>query len=175
MNKDERIEMYKEIYNSQIDRKDNLKSKLFFPSGILVLFMTLANYLFQVFEKAPGGLIDLLFLVSFTIFIIKILISLYYIYNSWKGYDYAYLPKAKEIECFYHKKDDDEAFKDFLIKKYTKSIDINFQNNKNLRTNLFKIQKNLIQALIFAIISVFLINIDMFYNYLVNIESIISF
>jgi len=158
MDNKQRIELYKNIYNNQITRKDALKGKLLFPSGILLLFMSLANYIFSFLSKEPNGVVGLFLLISFSFFIFK----------SWKGYEYAYLPKSEEIED-YHDKVTEDQFETFLINKYTESNDKNFKHNKELRENLLKIQKQLIHALIAGIISVFLIHIDKFIFHSVNI------
>jgi|Wag4MinimDraft_8_1082659.scaffolds.fasta_scaffold00258_3 ribosomal protein S17E len=168
MDNNQRIELYKNIYNNQITRKDDLKGKLLFPSGILLLFMSLANYIFSFLSKEPKGVLGLFLLISFTLFIYNLMKSLFYIFKSWKGYDYAYLPKSEEVEA-YHDNVTKNEFETFLINKYTESNDKNFKHNKELRENLLKIQKQLIYALIAGFLSVFLIHIDKFIYHSVNI------
>ncbi|MFW5795500.1 MAG: hypothetical protein ACOCV1_08465 [Bacillota bacterium] len=168
MDNNQRIELYKNIYNNQITRKDALKGKLLFPSGILLLFMSLANYIFSFLSTEPNGFLGLFLLVSFTYFIYNLMKTLFYIFKSWKGYDYSYLPKSEEIEA-YHSKVTEDKFETFLINKYTESNDKNFKHNKELRENLLKIQKRLIYTLIAGILSVFLIHIGKFIFHSMNI------
>lgn len=169
MNLDQRIQIYKEVYNSQIERKDNLKSNLVIPTAVIGLFGALTNYFLKVLEAGISGFLDVIFVFLFLIYIYMIASAIYYLYISWGGYDYAYFPKSQKIEKYYNDLKENKnqyenyenEFKKYLIKTYTKINDINFKHNKKLRENLLKIQKNLSQALIIGSISLFVDNINM--------------
>lgn len=170
MNIDNRIEMYKEIYNNQIERKDRLKSNLIIPTGITGVFGALTSYFIEILEKGISGFSGFLFFCFFIIFFYRVSKAIYYIYISWKGENYVYFPKSSEVEERYNKlQENDEPekkFKKYLIKVYITANDRNFKYNKKIRGNLLSIQKNLTYALIFALASLFINKINIFLNLL---------
>ena len=176
-NTKERLEFYKEIYYFELNRKDNLKSKLIIPSSITALFFTVIGYLFRNLKAAPSGLLGVLFIVSFVLLFLSFIYNIYNFFKAWQGDKYAYLPKSTEMEEYWHELEKaysepevvKEKFNTFLIKKLKKHNDQNFKNNKRLAETLLKIHKTIIVSLVFTIVSLVCLYGPQFYFIINNI------
>lgn|GEM_PF-3198306 len=156
-----RLELYKEEYHKEFDRKSKIDSRLTLPYGIItVLFGLLANF----FNRMNSSLIrfsGLMYLAGIIGFIICLAFAVCRLIRSYYGYEYRYMPNSLEQEKYYKKldnlyeNDEDKIyfFNKFLITKYCRCNKRNSIINDIRSELLHKTNNFIIAALIFSIVT----------------------
>lgn len=167
--KEELRSFYKDSYIDEINRKDSLNERLSFPLAIFTLLIGAMSYFFNsIFSlKFNFDFMTITFWYFSVLLSIFIIISLYHLYKSLFGYEYAYIADLKEIDSSIQKfieynakivdssqqiKIDDE-FTDFLLKQYTESTSINRKNNKLKTVHFIKMLRSLFASVILLFIT----------------------
>jgi hypothetical protein len=155
MNDKDRLNLYKEIYDNQIDRYNEIQNKLLIHFAALILFVFNLDKIFKLPKNNP--VILKFYIISIAIFIYIFIKIISFYYNTWKGKEYYYIAKSKKIENLYQEYTSEKAenFTEELINHYTELNDKNFINNKNVEQNL---QKTKLFSL-FLLVNVFIYNI----------------
>lgn len=162
LKKEELLSFYKDSYINEINRKDSLNARLSFPLAIFTLLIGAMSYFFNNIFPLNFDFMTIIFCFFFTFLFILITTSLYHLYKSLFGYEYAYIADLKEIDSSiqefikYNAKltdssqqiNIDDEFTDFLLKQYTESTSINRKNNKFKTIHFIKTLRLLFASII---------------------------
>lgn len=131
MDSGKRLEMYKDSYKFQFDRREKLISNTTIPLGVITLLIGVAAYLIKISEL-PKGIAGIVFGISFIVLISGIVITIVFLVRSYYGYAYEHMPTSQESENYWKQlnkyRDDypataiipDERFEEYLIEFYCK-------------------------------------------------------
>lgn len=185
MDKKERLKIHMENYYHELNRKDNLRTRLIIPSTAIFIFIAITIYIFKNCQVESVGLTALLFWLFALAFIGFLGITFFYLIKAWKGYKYAYLPKSTDLEQYFENLSDyqeenyvpqdytEKKYYGYLISQISKNNSQNFENNQKLSDLIYKIQTNLSKALLLAIISLLILYSKEIWTYSENVLSIL--
>ncbi len=163
------LDLYKEHYFFEINRRHQLTSQLSIPIGILTVLGGLSAYIVKNNFMCSDDK-KLLFAVLLSISSLFFIITIYYLIRSYYGYTYRFIPSPKDINDYkkqlsdYHKKLGSSEEKveleleEFLIERYAIAAHENTWNNDSKSVFLHKANT----ALIYTLISL-LLNASLFY------------
>lgn len=167
----DKFDFYKELNLKEEDKKNQINNSLSLPIGIitglvagLFYFLTAFDFNLSFWDSIVFSLITLtsIFFLGASIFH---LIKSYS--NFHKGYDYAYLADANDLDNYYKElkkyyetnptlTDTSETeFKQYIFKELVKNTDLNQKNNKKKNKHRFNCEKHLITAFLFLCLNLF--------------------
>ena len=171
------LELFKEFYYKEIDRKTGVQNALNIPITFLTVLSSAILFFLTTYDFTVDGAIKILFIVLSCLVALCILVSIWFIIkgfnNFTKGYTYSWVPFPtellgwyKDLKDYYIKNDAtsvdaDDYFKDYLIKNLAKHA------NHNLLINDTRFRYILISKkfLIIGLILILLTMIPYGYNY----------
>jgi hypothetical protein len=177
------LDLYKEHYFFEINRRDQLTSQLSIPIGILTILGGLGAYLANTISICSKDM-KIVFIAILAISTLFFIITIYYLIRSYYGYTYRYIPTPKEIDDYrkqlkeYHERvgNSEEQviieIKEFLTERYAISTHKNTWNNDSKSGFLHKANK----ALIYTLVSL-LLNASLFFwinsnNHVNNVQKV---
>ena len=163
------LDLYKEHYFFEINRRHQLTSQLSIPIGILIILGGLGAYISKNISICSKNM-KILFIVLLVISTLFFILTIYYLIRSYYGYTYRYIPTPKEIDDYrkqlkeYHERvgNSEERviieIKEFLTERYAISTHKNTWNNDSKSGFLHKANT----ALIYTLLSL-LLNASLFF------------
>lgn len=161
----ERLELYKEKYYFELERKDSLNSGMVIPGGIIGFLLGIAGYFYQrVGMMEPGfwrGAVFVLIVIN----IITLIIAIAHLVIAYFNYVYKHMPTSKEMEKYWdtlksyydeHESaegDLDSRFMTFLLDSYNTCDEINTNNNDRKSGLLFRANKAIIAAMLITAVT----------------------
>lgn len=165
MNTNELSKFYEKLYFHEIDMREHLTSRLQIPLAILVVLIGFLAYMLKNLSYETWTLPFSLFVAFYVLSIIFTLLALIFLVKSWIGFEYSFLPSAKETEGY--RNDLIETYKGFeessqLVDKYlgrylydyfVDCSSINTANNDKRSMNLHYSRICIISAVLLAFIA----------------------
>lgn len=163
----ERLELYKQRYYFELERKDRLGSMITIPSGIATLLFGTLTYLLSKTSLIPTRALGILFFLAVVLLFFFLVIAVYFLILSIYGYTYCYMPSSEIIEDYWNelanyynqyievKGDEYSHFINYLIETYCECNKNNILNNERKASLIFKANKFIVLALIAAMVASF--------------------
>ncbi|XDD45206.1 hypothetical protein AB3N60_10810 [Leptospira sp. WS39.C2] len=160
-----RLEFFKNLYDFELVRKDNLNSNLNIPLTILSFIAGLLGYFFLNLPKSECDWIKVTFFTFLTFASIAFAISIYFFAQGLFGFGYGYISDASKINKYLkdvedynkavNKKDKvdiENEFYEMLMEQYIEYSTLNFENNNKKSGYLRKTTVSLIVSFSFTIL-----------------------
>ncbi len=171
------FDFYQRNYYFELERRNHLTSTLSIPIGLITVLIGVMSYCIQrfSFDDYPD-FHSLLFVFSAIFSACFALLSTYFLFRSYHGYQYRYLSDSddllsyqKRLLAYYqgksHGDSDSQTKLDFeavLIEKYSGGATYNAKNNDTKSMFLHKCN----EALLILLVSVLILSLLYFCNYL---------
>jgi hypothetical protein len=140
----DKYELYKELYNNELERKNSIESSLNIPIVIITGLISTAFYIGTTFDYSLERFLSISFVILLNASSLFILIAVYFLIRAFNnltsGFEYNYLPYGTDLEDYYERlkefNDGDENrtkedFKRYLTDKFNEQFDKNaFINDK---------------------------------------------
>lgn len=172
----DKLELYKEMYYNELERRELINSRITLPLGIIVVvFGTIPTYFLPIIINniySPKNiiLIILLLLMTFTLILSTVFVTKTYIWKSifsLKKYEYAFIPLPEDIEIYLKTEDGkNDCIEDLLLEAYADTIKVNYKENNNKESFLHEGLKWLICSVSIGAVMIFANYINMFANIL---------
>ena len=97
-----KTEFFKDLYNAELERRENISSALVIPIGVLTLLGSGLIYLMQnykLFADVESSLIGIFLIIATSLFCF----SIYLLIRSYFGYTYKFLPDSKSLQQYWNK------------------------------------------------------------------------
>lgn len=102
MSLSDRLDLYREQYYFELERKDRLTSRLSFPSGIVTVLAGALGYFLTLSEQAPPGFVGVLFAYMVTAMAMALASTVFCLMMAYRDHRYGYLPNAQEVEKYWN-------------------------------------------------------------------------
>ncbi len=100
------LELYKDWYYKELERKDSIDNALNIPFGLVSALLAVCFYLLTNYDYSLQGIFRAAFILLVSGSIITIGIAIYFLLQSYhdfhKGYPYKFLPHATVIDKYYN-------------------------------------------------------------------------
>ena len=159
-----KFEFYKDLHYRELDRKYSLTNALALPIGISTIISSGMVYVAKSLGKIEGGL-EWTVLVILGLCTLSLIIAIYFLYRSYIGYEYGYLPTSKYISEYRdglieYYNPDPEAIKlaeaevdDYISSKFAETSHKNAINNDQKSGYLRLANLSIMAALVFMMLS----------------------
>jgi hypothetical protein len=162
----DRLDLYKDIYNSELERKEKLISELTIPIAITTVLFGSIPYIIGKIGTISTLLPLIIYLAGLSVLVISLAVSAFYVIKSYHNYKYKCIATSKQMEAYYNEcvafyKNEDEAdkiFQAYLIKDYCECNEINTKNNDVKAAYLHKSRNAIIVGLIVCAIVIITCN-----------------
>lgn len=168
------FQLFKEIYNYELDHKEKINSRITVPIAIITLLVGLAVYYFQGFKNIKLDVFGVSFFIIYALYITSLVIAIVLTFRAYYNYEYKYLPSPEKLDEYvgeiskYYDDNYEAHFKDkgdkqsLIDNRITQKLYIyykecatqNIEMNKRKLTYLRYVGYTLIIATILAIISI---------------------
>jgi len=163
-----KLEFYKNVYDFELARKDNLNSNLNIPLTILSLIAGILGFFYINLPHCNNTISDYLFFGFLILATIVYAFSVYYFFKGLFGFGYGYISDAEKIEKYLieletynqvatksQKIDIETEFYETIMKQYIEYSTLNFKNNNMKSGYLYKTTVQLLIAIVFTILCSF--------------------
>lgn len=150
MNRQERFELYKDMYFREIERIEKISARLALPFAVLVATAGLLSFMLNSAEYPDSGFWKLSFWILFSASAIFLLVGAWFFRVAWFGHSDKLLPTAHAIEEYYatleetFKEMEDrseivkEEFEKFLFDYFKRFSSENAINNDRRSYNIYR-------------------------------------
>jgi len=162
------LNLFKESYYFELDRKDKINANLNFPITILVLVVGVLSYYLNNLPNLNHDFTSVIFYISVFALIVNICFCFYFLYRCFTGYGYDYVSPTTEIDRYVNdihkynsqvdekgKMNVDHELTALLIEQYCRCATTNSQNNIRKTGYLRSTSVSLLCAVIIVAISTF--------------------
>jgi len=165
MNKKDLFRLYEKLYFHEIDMRENLSARLQIPLAILVVLIGFIAYMLRNISPTPINAIFMAFLLFYCLCIVFIVLGILFLVRSWLGYEYTFLPSAKDtedyrallIETYKSYENSDELVQkymmEYIYRYFIECSSTNTVNNDNRSMNLHYARISIICSLVLAFIA----------------------
>jgi len=165
MKKTELFTLYEKLYFHEIEMREKLSGRLQLPLAILVSVIGVLAFMLRNFSNSGETALLVVFMIFYGMSFIGILLGITNFIRSWYGYEYSFLPSAKETEDYrqllietyesYQGSDDlvEKHFTDYLMRYYVECSSVNTNNNDQRSIFLHLTNKYIVLGATFAFIS----------------------
>jgi len=165
MNKKDLFRLYEKLYFHEIDMRENLSARLQIPLAILVVLIGFLAYMLRNISPTPINAIFVVFLLFYCLCIVFTVLGILFLVRSWLGYEYTFLPSAKDtedyraslIETYKSYENSDELVQkymmEYLYRYFIECSSTNTVNNDNRSMNLHYARISIICSLVLAFIA----------------------
>ena len=166
----EYLDLYKELYHKENDRRGEIQNSLNIPIAVLTALSTVTYYFMITFDYRVETFLNFIFITIVSLTIACILISVYHLVRAFteftftRSYEYTGLPYTKELYDWYeqlkehfqvHGTDGDARthFNEYLEKSFVEHVDHNMFVNDQKSRFIFQSKRWMVFALILTLIS----------------------
>ena len=169
----DRLDLYKEMYKREIERRTELSNDLNIPIGLITVLVSAAVFFLTSYEFKNHNFLTIFFAIALLCgfyFLANSIRYLIFSYNIFTGHEgYKYTPFAEDLEIYYQNlltygvgvgktpsqaaTDADTDFENYIRENYKRNATDNTTINDNRSTSLFKCKDNMARSLICLLIA----------------------